>query len=41
MPFFYSKGFGGRHFGTNVTVDRHGARRGPWRFSFGRFNCFR
>jgi hypothetical protein len=41
MPFFYSKGVGGRHFGTNVTVDRHGPRRGPWRFSFGRFNCFR
>ena len=41
MPFFYSKGVGGRHVGTNVTVDRHGARRGPWRFSLGRFNCFR
>ncbi|KAG6353637.1 hypothetical protein INS49_005345 [Diaporthe citri] len=41
MPFFYSKGFGGKHFGTNVTADRHGVRRGPWRFSLGRFNCFK
>lgn len=41
MPFFYSKNFGGRHFGTNVVADRHGVRRGPWRFSFKGFNCFR
>lgn len=31
MPLFYSKGFGGRHFGTNVTASRHGVHRGPWR----------
>ncbi|ROW07237.1 hypothetical protein VMCG_03755 [Cytospora schulzeri] len=41
MPFFWSKGFGGRHFGTNVTADRHGVRRGPWRLTLGKFNCFR
>ncbi|EJT71139.1 hypothetical protein GGTG_10399 [Gaeumannomyces tritici R3-111a-1] len=41
MPFFYSKAFGGRHFGTSVHADRHGVRRGPWRFSLGRFNCFK
>ncbi|ROV90709.1 hypothetical protein VSDG_08278 [Cytospora chrysosperma] len=41
MPLFWSKGFGGRHFGTNVTVDRHGVRRGPWRVTLGKFNCFR
>ncbi|KAI1761035.1 hypothetical protein GGR53DRAFT_469727 [Hypoxylon sp. FL1150] len=41
MPFFYSKNFGGRHFGTNVTAGRHGVHRGPWRFSFRGFNCFK
>jgi len=41
MPFFYSKSVGGKHLGTGVTVDKHGARRQPWRFSIGRFNCFR
>jgi len=41
MPLFYSKGVGGRHFGTNMTADRHGVHRGPWRLSFGRFNCFK
>jgi hypothetical protein len=41
MPFFYSKPVGGRRFGTNITADRHGVRRGPWRFRIGRFNCFR
>lgn len=41
MPFFYSKNVGGRHFGTSVHASRHGVHRGPWRFSFGRFNCFK
>ncbi len=41
MPFYYSKGVGGKHFGTNVTASRHGVQRGPWRFSLGRFNCFK
>lgn len=41
MPFFYSKRVGGRHVGTNVIVDRHGAHRAPWRFSCGMFNCFK
>ena len=41
MPFFYSKGFGGRHFGGGVIADRHGVRRAPWRFSLGGFSCFR
>ena len=41
MPFFYSKNIGGRHFGTNLHISRHGVRRGPWRFSFGKFNCFK
>ncbi|CRK27506.1 hypothetical protein BN1723_021070, partial [Verticillium longisporum] len=22
-------------------ADRHGVRRGPWRFRIGRFNCFK
>ncbi|KAH6693844.1 fungal-specific transcription factor domain-containing protein [Plectosphaerella plurivora] len=35
------KPVGGRRFGTNITADRHGVRRGPWRFRIGRFNCFR
>lgn len=41
MPFFYSKHIGGRHFGTSVNADRHGVRRGPWRFSFKGLNCFK
>ncbi|KAF5526837.1 hypothetical protein CGCA056_v001814 [Colletotrichum aenigma] len=41
MPFFYSKPIGGKNFGTSVHADRHGIRRGPWRFRIGRFNCFR
>ncbi|KAI8232225.1 hypothetical protein K4K54_012232 [Colletotrichum sp. SAR 10_86] len=40
MPFFYSKPIGGKNFGTSVHADRHGIRRGPWRFRIGRFNCF-
>lgn len=41
MPFFWSKGIGGRHFGTSVHADRNGVHRGPWRFGFGKFNCFK
>nr|RBQ84912.1 hypothetical protein FVER53263_20961 [Fusarium verticillioides] len=41
MGLFWSKGVGGRHFGTSVHVDKHGVRRGPWRFSLGKFSCFR
>ena len=41
MPLFYSKAIGGRHVGTHMTADRHGVHRGPWRLSFGRFNCFK
>ncbi|KAI0016946.1 hypothetical protein F4780DRAFT_782782 [Xylariomycetidae sp. FL0641] len=41
MGFFYHKNFGGRHFGTSVHASRHGVHRGPWRFSFGKFNCFK
>ncbi|KAI1059526.1 hypothetical protein LB506_008712 [Fusarium annulatum] len=37
----HTKGVGGRHFGTSVHVDKHGVRRGPWRFSLGKFSCFR
>ncbi|KAI1174191.1 hypothetical protein F4777DRAFT_555090 [Nemania sp. FL0916] len=38
MPLFYSKNVGGRHFGTNFNFSRNGVHRGPWRFSFGKFN---
>ncbi|CRK30003.1 hypothetical protein BN1708_005128, partial [Verticillium longisporum] len=41
MPFFYNKSVGGRRFGTSIQADRHGVRRGPWRFRIGRFNCFK
>ena len=41
MPFFYSKRFGGKHVSGGVVVDKHGARRAPWRFSLGGLNCFR
>jgi len=41
MPFFYTKGFGGKHVGGGVIVDKNGPRRAPWRFSLGKFNCFR
>ncbi|CAF3511794.1 unnamed protein product [Fusarium graminearum] len=41
MGLFWSKGVGGRHFGTSVHVDKNGVRRGPWRFSLGKFSCFR
>lgn len=38
---FYSKPIGGRHFGTSVRADKHGVHRGPWRFSLGKFSCFK
>lgn len=41
MGLFYHKGVGTRHFGTSVNVNRHGVKRGPWRFSLGRFSCFK
>ncbi|RSL47143.1 hypothetical protein CEP54_013533 [Fusarium duplospermum] len=41
MGLFWSKGIGGRHFGTSIHVDKNGVRRGPWRFSLGKFSCFR
>ena len=47
MPFgfrrrmFYSKPIGTKHFGTSVRADQHGVRRGPWRFSLGKFTCFK
>jgi hypothetical protein len=52
MPFLFSgrrgprhpsyvKRIGGRRFGTSVHVNRHGVRRGPWRFSLGKFSCFK
>ncbi|KAH6976087.1 hypothetical protein BKA56DRAFT_588943 [Ilyonectria sp. MPI-CAGE-AT-0026] len=41
MGLFWGKGIGGKHFGTSVHVDRHGMRRGPWRFSMGKYSCFR
>ncbi|KFH43929.1 hypothetical protein ACRE_053060 [Hapsidospora chrysogenum ATCC 11550] len=41
MGLFWGKGIGTRHFGTSVRVDRHGVRRGPWRFSLGKYSCFR
>ncbi|EDO02313.1 predicted protein [Sclerotinia sclerotiorum 1980 UF-70] len=31
MPFFWSKGVGGRRFGANVSADRHGLRRPVFR----------
>lgn len=40
MGFFYSKYIGGKHFGTNVRVDKHGIRK-TMRFRIGRFSCFR
>ena len=27
--------------GGGIIVDKHGARRAPFRFSIGRFSCFR
>ncbi|CAL3968415.1 unnamed protein product [Diplocarpon coronariae] len=41
MGFFYSKGFGGRRAGANITADRHGVRRPTFRFRFCGLNCFR
>ena len=41
MPFFYSKNWGGKHFGGGVIADKNGVRRAPWRFRIGKFNCFR
>ncbi|KAK7181349.1 hypothetical protein PSPO01_12643 [Paraphaeosphaeria sporulosa] len=41
MPLMWTKHFGGRHGGGGVIVDKHGARRAPFRISCGRFSCFR
>ncbi|PSK60492.1 hypothetical protein B9Z65_642 [Elsinoe australis] len=41
MGLMWTKNWGGRHGGGGVVVDRHGARRQPFRFSLGRFSCFR
>ncbi|KAL2032298.1 hypothetical protein VTO58DRAFT_105470 [Aureobasidium pullulans] len=41
MPFMWTKGWGGKHAGGGVIVDKHGPRRAPFRFSFGKLNCFR
>lgn len=30
-----------RFLGGGVIVDKHGPRRAPFRFSFGKLNCFR
>lgn len=40
MPLRWSKGVGGRHFGTSVHVGKNGVKRGPWRFSLGGWSCF-
>jgi len=34
-------GFSLMILGGGVVVDKHGARRAPFRFSLGRFSCFR
>ncbi|GAB1726395.1 hypothetical protein NU195Hw_Modified_27t1 [Hortaea werneckii] len=41
MGLMWTKHFGGKHAGTNVVVDRHGVRKGPWRFSLGKLSCFK
>ncbi|KAF2197282.1 hypothetical protein GQ43DRAFT_215502 [Delitschia confertaspora ATCC 74209] len=41
MGLMWTKQFGGRRAGGGVVVDKHGVRRAPFRFSLGRFSCFR
>ncbi|KAK6000418.1 hypothetical protein QM012_003664 [Aureobasidium pullulans] len=41
MPFMWTKGWGNKHAGGGVVVDKHGPHRAPFRFSLGKFNCFR
>ena len=41
MPFYWSKGFGGRRAGGTITADRHGVRRPVFRFRICGLNCFR
>ncbi len=41
MPLFWSKGFGGRRAGGNITADRHGVHRPVFRFRCCGLNCFR
>jgi len=40
MPLFWSKGFGGRRAGGNITADRHGIHRPVFRFRCCGLNCF-
>merc|ERR1711964_21710 len=41
MGLMWTKGFGGKHAGGGVVIDKHGARRAPFRFSFKGLNCFK
>ena len=41
MPLLWTKNWGTKHVGGGVTVDKHGIRKNPFRFSFGGLNCFR
>lgn len=41
MGLMWHKRVGGRRFGTSVNANRHGVKRGPWRFSLGGFTCFK
>lgn len=41
MPMYWSKYIGGKHFGSSIFVDRHGVRRGPFRFNCCGWSCFK
>ncbi|KAL1302038.1 hypothetical protein AAFC00_002486 [Neodothiora populina] len=41
MGLMWTKGWGGKHAGGGVIVDKNGVRRAPFRFSLGKLNCFR
>lgn len=41
MPMYFSKHFGGKHFGTSIFIDRHGMKKGSTRLSFCGWSCFK
>ncbi|KAJ4150056.1 hypothetical protein LMH87_010823 [Akanthomyces muscarius] len=41
MGLGFSRHFGGKHFGSSIWVDKNGVRRGPFRFSFCGWSCFK
>lgn len=41
MPWWYTKRIGGRHFGTDVTIDKTGIHKSGIWLRFGSFNCFK